>query len=267
LANLIKQRQNIHQQLRQNEERIASLEQQIKAAQKLASLGTMACLIAHEFNNILLLITDYAQLALDNDDDLPLMRKALDKTVKHGNRAASMIRSMLGLVTNQPDTCESVKLAPLVTECFNCLARDLAKDRITVNLNITDDITVYAVPSQLQQVLLNLIINARQAMLDHGGTLNITAYNQDDGSVGIDVTDSGCGIEPDLLDTIFDPFVSTKTDAKRPDQRGTGLGLTLCKEIIAAHHGNISVTSRPGRGSTFSLNLPPKQKASPKLPH
>ena len=101
MSGLIKQRQNLHQQLRENEDRITNLEQQIQATQKLATLGTMACLVAHEFNNILTPMINYAELALKNQEDVGLMRKALEKTIQHGNRASLVIQSMLGLVRDQ----------------------------------------------------------------------------------------------------------------------------------------------------------------------
>jgi two-component system, NtrC family, sensor kinase len=254
----IKQRYQLHQQLRENEHRLRLLEQQIQAVHKLASLGTAACLAAHEFNNILMPMINYAELALKNQDDVPLMRKALEKTVKHGNRAALIIQSMLGLVRNQDQQIRTGRLLPLVEECFQCLARDFQKDQIRVVLKIPEDLEVTAVPPQLQQVLLNLIINARQAMLERGGTLTISARYLDDVQVEIAVNDSGHGIPPDIIGRIFEPFFSTKTGDSSGDSKGTGLGLSVCKNIIQAHDGEISVQSTPGQSTSFTLRLPRK---------
>lgn len=258
-AGPIKRRQSMHRQLRQSEYRISLMNEQIEAAQKLASLGTMACLIAHEFNNILVPIINYAELALQNAEDLPLSQKALAKAVKHGNRAKTIIDSMLGMATDQRQKWEKVRLAGLVEECFHCVARDFAKDGITVVVDIQPEMELYAVPGQLQQVLLNLIINARQALVDHGGKLSIRASDDGEGFVKITVADTGCGIEAGLIEKIFEPFVSTKTLADRPDRRGAGLGLSVCKGIIEAHQGNIEVASKPGEGTTFTVTLPKDQ--------
>ena len=223
----------------------------------MATLGTLSCMAGHEFNNVLLLIIDYAELALRNSDDSELALKALRNTVKHGNRAATMVRSMLGAGRDQSPDPAPVNIATLVDECFQCLVRDLAKDGITVTLDIPADLTVTAVPGQLQQVILNLIINARQAMLDSRGTLSITATQSDHAAnVQITIADTGPGIAPDILETIFEPFFTTKADADRPDRQGSGLGLAICKDIIEDHQGAISVTSEPGKGATFTITLP-----------
>jgi len=282
LSSPIRQRHSLHRQLRDNENRIAELEGQLIGTQKLATLGTMACLVAHEFNNILSPMINYAELALRHEDDQPLMRKALAKTIQHGNRAAAIIESMLGLVRDHNQQSQAVEVAALVEDCLQCLGRDLAKDRIKVSLAIPSDLQAYGVPSQLQQVLLNLIINARQAMLTCGGALVIGAHpvragegdasggakgegvedrveqagSRTSGWVDIYIKDTGCGIEAEIAERIFEPFFSTKADASRPDARGTGLGLAVCKQIIEAHQGCITLESTPGEGTTFTLRLP-----------
>ncbi len=256
----IKQRHTLHQQLRENEAHISDLEKQIMAAQKLAAIGTMAYQMAHEFNNILAPMINSAELALKYEDDAALVRKALEKTIKRGNRAALIIQSMLGMVRDQTKSRQEVLLTAVMKDSFQTLARDLTKDRINVELNIPKDFTIFAIPSQMQQVFLNLIINARQAMLDTGGTLTIGAQKTDDRNVQITVSDSGCGIEVGLADKIFEPFFSTKTKADKPEKQGTGLGLSVCKNIIESHGGTIEVSSRPAEGTTFIINLPAKEK-------
>jgi len=241
--------------MQENAAHISALEEQVASAQKLATLGTMACLVAHEFNNILVPMINYAELALKHEDDTKLMRKALEKTIKHGNRAALIIQSMLGMVRDQAQGPQEVKIIDLVNDCFQLLARDLKKDRINVKIKIPDDLTIFTCPNQLQQVFLNLIINARQAMLEAGGTLILTAGKRDK-TVQITVSDSGRGIDTTQIDKIFDPFYSTKIQADTPDKQGTGLGLTVCRNIIAALGGTISAESPPGQGATFRIGLP-----------
>ena len=233
------------------------LEQQIQSIQKLASLGTMACLAAHEYRNMLVPIINYCELALSHEDDAELARKALEKTVRHGNRAAQVVESMLGMARENNSDHRCVLVRDVIESCFDCLARDLTKDGITVKLDVPDDLEVSIVPGRLEQVILNLIINARQAMLKGGGTLTIRAERPGkDGAVSIDLKDTGCGIDIEPIERIFEPFFSTKTEADRADQRGSGLGLSVCKTIIEAHGGEISVSSSPGRGTTFTIVLP-----------
>lgn len=253
---MIKQRQNIHLRLRENEDRIVSLEKQLQATQKLSLIGTTACLAAHEFNNMLALMINYSELALKHEDDVALMRKALEKVIKHGNNAALIVQSMLGQVRNQSQQCETVRITFLVRECFQSLARDFRKDNIEVKITVPEDLRLSVVRGQIQQVLLNLMINARQAMLPRGGTLTIDGQYRADEIVLIKITDTGCGIEPEKIARIFEPFFSTKTNEVNPDMRGTGLGLSVCKDIIESHDGTIEVESELDRGTTFTIALP-----------
>ena len=252
----IQQRKTIHRQLQDNQTHIKDLEQQIKATQKLASLGTMACLIAHEFNNLLAPMITYSELALKNPHDVPLAHKALQKNVKNAQRAALIVRSMLGMVREHLEDDEPADLATIVHECFQCLARDFTKDGISVKLDIPEDLVPAIASNQLQQVLLNLIINARQAMLHRGGMLTIRGRLPEQRTVEITVADTGCGIEPDTIDHIFEAFFSTKTQATRPEEQGTGLGLSVCQNIVEAHHGQITVDSQLGSSTTFTILLP-----------
>lgn len=259
MTNFIEQRKNLHRRLQENDQRINLLQEQIQATQKMATLGTMACLAAHEFNNILVPMINYSELALQNPDDVPLMRKALEKTIEHGQRASVIIQSMLGLVRDQGKEREWVRLREIVDECFRCIARDLEKDQIQRKVELDDDLQVFAVPGQLLQVLLNLVINARQAMLDNGGVLTVQARQNND-EVTIRVRDTGCGIEPEIIDQIFDPLFTTKTAESHPEEQGTGLGLMICKDIIEAHNGMIEVDSSPGCGAAFVIKLPHPQQ-------
>ena len=110
--------------------------------------------------------------------------------------------------------------------------------------DIPDDLTVHVIPGQLLQVFLNLFVNARQAMSKTGGTLLIHARGDQNQWIVIKISDTGCGIQTDMVDKIFEPFVSTKTQATQTDQKGTGLGLMVCKDIIEKHGGTIDVSSK-----------------------
>jgi len=256
LSRPIQQRQSLHLQLQENENRIHLLEEQIATAQTLATLGTATAKIAHEINNILMLMTNYAKQALARQDDVAFMRKALEKTIHHCNQAAGMIEGMSNLVHDQTSQRETVNLADIVNDCFQSLNCDLRKEQIDVDVQIPDDLTLFAVPRQIQQILVNLILNARQAMLGTGGKLTLHASKIENQQIQIRITDTGCGIEPALQEKIFEPFVSTKTNADKLDRCGSGLGLSVCKDIVDSYKGDISVSSTIGEGTTFLITLP-----------
>ncbi len=256
MTSLIQQRQNIHQQLRDNEEKIDQLQVQMVTIQRLASMGTMSCIAAHEFNNLLVPIINYSELALKHPEDTKLVCKTLEKVIEHGNRAAVIIERMLGIASNNDKDLGKVNLAELIEDCFLAIARDMSKDNITVNNQVDKNLTVTAVKGQLHQVILNLLINARQAMLERGGTLTIEAGFKSENWLEIKITDTGCGIPPENLMKIFDPFFTTKKNGSDSDKQGTGLGLLVCANIIESHGGTITATSEPGQGSTFTITLP-----------
>jgi len=256
LASIIGKRLSLHQQLTNQQQENDALQGQVAHLQALANIGTVSYMIAHEINNLLTPISSYASLALKNPDDKALAEKVLQKTVKNCERASKIMESMLALANGEKQQKKKVQLTTLIEDIFSCLCRDFGKDGITVEIQIPQGLSVWAVPVQIQQVLMNLILNARDAMLLKGGVLSIKAIEQSD-IVQIEVADTGCGIEPANLKNIFKSFFTTKTDANSPSQySGSGLGLAFCKKVIDAHNGLISVESEPGRGSTFKIILP-----------
>ncbi len=268
MTNPFQYRQALHLKLQKNQERIDNLEQQILAAQKLATLGTTTSLAAHEFNNILMLMVNYSEQALAQQDNVDFMRKALEKNIQHCNRASQIIQSMMGLIRLDQTDAVTIPLLDIINDCLPCMGRDLRKDNIQLILDIPETLTIHVVPGQLQQVLLNLLINARQAMAQRKGRLLIKAAtlqnsSSQNNSVQIDITDNGCGIPAENLNKIFEPFYSTKTDAEKLDQRGTGLGLPICKEIIENLQGSLKVSSTPNLGTTFTLIIPNQTPSSP----
>jgi signal transduction histidine kinase len=144
------------------------------------------------------------------------------------------------------------------------LARDPQKDGIALRVQVQPDLYVWGDEVQLEQVLLNLLINARQAMLGKGGSLTIKAMRGEGADeLKIQVIDTGPGIPEKLLPKIFQPFFTTKGTAKKGEAKGTGLGLAICKEIIEHHKGNITVQSEVGKGTTFTIHLPAVKINSP----
>jgi signal transduction histidine kinase len=144
-----------------------------------------------------------------------------------------------------------------VDEVLMVLARDPQKDGIALRVQIQPDLCIDGEEIQLEQVLLNLLINARQAMLGKGGSLWVKAARTDAaGELRIQVIDTGPGIPEKLLPKIFQPFFTTKGTTRNGETKGTGLGLAICKEIIEHHNGRIEVESEVGKGTTFSVYLP-----------
>jgi signal transduction histidine kinase len=256
LASITEKRLSLHKRVEVQKHQNEALKSQLAGLQHLANIGTVSHMIAHEMNNLLTPLKSYATFALDNLDDRALTEKALQKAVKNSGRASNIIESMLALVSGEKQEKIHVRLLELIDEIFVCLCRDFSKDGITVEIQIPDELTVFVVPVQVQQVLMNLILNARDAMLPQGGVLTIRAAETGD-VVGIEVADTGGGIDPADLTNIFETFYTTKTDKDSPaEYSGAGIGLAFCKMIIDGHQGSISVESKPGHGSTFKIVLP-----------
>ena len=232
-----------------------TLRQQLLQAQRLSSVGALASSVAHEFNNILTTIINYAKLGLRSPADEAGRTQALEKILKGGQRAATIINSMLGFARNNSTQRELTDVAALVEEVLILTEKDLSKHLIQVETKFHGRPKAPVVRGQIEQILLNLIINARQAM-PRGGRLRIEVRdNPRTHMVELKVADTGVGIPPERLRLIFEPFYTTK----EPDAHGhggTGLGLSVCRQIIEQHQGRIRVESLVGKGSTFTVKLP-----------
>lgn len=259
MASITQKRFSLHRRVQLQEHQNQALKSQLLALQHLASMGTVSFMIAHEINNLLTPLKSYASFALSDLDDKTLSEKALQKVVKNCDRTSKIMESMLALASGQTQQESNVRLLGLIEEVFTCLCRDFAKDGITVDIRVADDLTIRCVGVQVQQVLMNLILNARDAMLPGGGVLIVEAMDKAD-SVEIAVTDTGGGIEPANCENIFEMFFTTKADKRSAaENSGAGLGLAFCKMIIDDHGGSISVESEPGNGSKFRIALPKPQ--------
>ena len=234
--------------------RIDDLQSQLKQQSSLAALGELTSTATHEFNNVLMTILNYAQLGLRNRDDAS-RDKALNKIHDAAKRAATITNTILAQARNRGDHLCPTDLGSLIESSLVLLGRELQKHRIAVELDLGDVPAIHASGNQLQRVLMNLIINARQAMTG-GGTLLIRTAATADGHVQLTVRDSGEGIPTETLPKIFDSFYTTKDGPDATGKGGTGLGLAACKEIIDAHRGRIRVESTVGRGTAFIIQLP-----------
>ncbi|HWL09016.1 MAG TPA: ATP-binding protein [Planctomicrobium sp.] len=234
--------------------RIEHLERQLLQAQKLASVGELASSITHEFNNILTTVINYAKLGLRHKDAAN-RDKAFDKILNASQRAAKITTGLLSYARHKESRRESTSLARIVQDMIVLIEKDLHVHRIRLEQNFNGNPHAHINAGEIQQVVLNLMVNARQAM-QPGGTMTISVSQDSAEEWGeIVVKDTGAGIPAEKLPQIFSRFYSTKS-ADEQGQGGTGLGLALCKNIMESHHGRIRVESAPGYGTKFTLKFP-----------
>lgn len=236
-----------------DEDLIAHLRAQLEQAQALAALGELTGTATHEFNNILMTILNHAKLGIRHRDD-ETRDKALAKILDASERAAKISKTILATAKNRSDDFEPTDLAQIIDDSLVLLERELRKYRVSVETEIGEVPAARANGNQIQRVLLNMVINARQAMPD-GGTVLI-GLRSEQGEVILTVRDSGSGIAKDKLPQIFDPFFSTKKGPDESGKGGTGLGLSACRDIIQKHGGRIRVESTVGKGTAFIIRLP-----------
>ena len=243
-----------HVEVAELQAKIEVLQEQLLQAQKLGSVGTLASSITHEFNNILTTVINYSKMGLRHKD-AAIREKAFTKILNAGQRAAKITTGMLSYARSKGDRRDPFSLEQLVGDVIVLVEKDLSVHRVNHHVEVIGKPHAEVNSGQIQQVLLNLIINARQAM-DGGGNLYITVReNHDDNLAEISVKDSGGGIPSEKLRDIFEPFYTTKT-ADDQGQGGTGLGLAMCRKIVEAHGGRIRVESAVGRGTNFILKFP-----------
>jgi PAS domain S-box-containing protein len=234
------------------EEEKAELEQKAHLASRLASVGEMASGIAHEINNPLTAVIGFAQLLMDND--LPEeIKEDLSIIHKEAQRAAGVARNLLTFARKHAPSKQPTSVNNIIEGVLTLRAYEQNVSNIQIKTRLAPNLPeVMADYSQLQQVFINIILNAEAAMLEasNGGTLTITTrrFNH---SVRASFADNGPGIAKENLNRIFDPFFTTKEVGK-----GTGLGLSVCHGIIAEHGGRIYARSKPGKGATFIVELP-----------
>ena len=226
-----------------------------------AAIGTFTSGVAHEFNNVLAGIRGYAQLAKSDIDDRQLTVKAFAIIEQETVRGAELCKNLSLYSGSKKLSCEPVILQELVQTAVDLQSRYLIADNIRVTTDIAKIPPVLADKFKLQQVILNLLINARHAIIPKGsGEITIQSFI-DAQMVAIRISDTGTGIEPHNISRIFDPFYTSKNTPAAGSSagasiRGTGLGLSVCQTIIKQHDGTIDVTSQPGIGTSFTVRIP-----------
>lgn len=233
---------------------LQGLQDELIACQRLAVLGNLAAMAAHEFNNLMTPIVARAEAALTSDD-VPFMRKTLERTLVQSQRAIAVSQHSLDLVRDEHRPVEACGLAGVVQEAVQTATRPFEKDAIELRVSVPQELQVLAREELLCQVLLNLLLNARQAMKGRRGVLSITAVADRD-HVQIDIRDTGPGIPPEALETVFNPFLAANPYERPNDWQQVGLGLSVCR-MIARHHGaTIQACANEDRGCTFRLRWP-----------
>jgi len=248
------------------EEAKQSLERQVQQAQKLESLGVLAGGIAHDFNNILMAVLGHAELALDEISPMSPARRSLTEITTAARRAADLCRQMLAYAGKATFALERVGLRDLVEEMAHLLKTAISKKAI-LNLNLERGLPpIEADPSQIRQIVMNLLINASEAIGDRSGVITVsvgatrcdeeylrkTELREDLAPglyVHLEVTDTGSGMDAETRSRIFEPFFTTKFT-------GRGLGLAAVLGIVRAHKGALKVYSEPGKGTTFKILFP-----------
>jgi len=244
-----------------------NLEKQLIQSQKMEAIGTLAGGIAHDFNNILTSIINSTELAMGDVEPGSQTEKDLQRVLKAARRGGRVVKQILSFSRPSSEGFRPTDISQVINEVLSLIDASLPAN-IVVNLDIdSDNMMVNSDPTQIHQVILNLCTNAFHALREVGGTMGIglsTAYldpeqaasmNIHEGEyVKMTISDSGHGIDPEIIDNIFDPFFSTKDITE-----GTGLGLAVVHGIIKGHRGGIKVHSNPGEGTCFEIYLPKSQ--------
>ncbi|WP_347231965.1 response regulator [Pseudodesulfovibrio sp. S3] len=241
------------------------LEEQLRQSQKMEALGTLAGGIAHDFNNILGVILGYAEIIESSAEPDSGLDRRIGEISRAGRRARDLVTQILNFSRQGPQERHAMTLTPLIKEALKLLRASVPTNVEIISRMETDQDHVMADPTQIHQIMLNLCGNASYAMQESGGTLTVTLadVSPDDAVippedlgraerfVRLTVSDTGPGIDPDVVDRVFDPFFTTKKQGE-----GTGMGLAMVHGIVKRHDGYLDLVNLPGQGATFHVFLP-----------
>jgi signal transduction histidine kinase/ActR/RegA family two-component response regulator len=254
-----------YNQLKEETRERAQLEEQLLQSQKMEAIGTLAGGIAHDFNNILAAIIGFSEMVVEDVSDNASAQRHMEQVLKAGFRGRDLVRQILTFSRRGDQEKNALHLSPLIQEMFKLLRASLPTTiEMKLDLDENRDLA-YADPSQMQQIIMNLGTNASHAMREKGGTLEVSLrvitidttelLPEADMAPGeylvLSVRDTGHGMDDGVMKRIFEPFFTTKGKGQ-----GTGLGLSVVYGIVKSHNGGIRVSSKPGRGSVFSVYLP-----------
>jgi two-component system NtrC family sensor kinase len=240
-------------------QKLSEAQRQIYQSEKLAAVGQLAAGVAHEINNPLTGVLSYASFLLKRAEDRPDFKEDLEVIVRETKRCREIVKGLLDFARQLPPEKQACDITDIVERAVRIVQIQLAAHRVELQRSLRTDLPKIRVDAnQLQQVLVNLLLNANAAIGDGGGTITLATdfAAREDGApnqaqaIELRVSDTGCGISPANLQRIFDPFFSTK------GAKGTGLGLAVAWGIVEKHNGHIAVESEVGKGTTFRVLLP-----------
>jgi two-component system NtrC family sensor kinase len=230
------------------------LEAQLTQAEKLSSIGLLAAGVAHEVNTPLAVISSYAQMLSKQVRDDMRVAPLLEKITQQTFRASEIVNGLLNFSRTSGSEFRELDVNRIIHETATLLEHQFKTARIQLELDLEHELpSILGNQGKLQQVFLNLFLNAKDAMAG-GGTLKVATISN--GKVDVAISDTGSGIAPEHLQRIYDPFFTTKTSPRQGERRGTGLGLAITYGIIQEHAGKIHVESQVGNGTTFHLEFP-----------
>ena len=234
------------------EEEKQRIEEKAQIASRLAAVGEMAAGIAHEINNPLTGVVALSQLMLEAGVP-PEMKDDMEAISSEGQRAANVVKNLLAFARSHTLSAQPVEINGIITQVLNLRAYEHRVNNIEVVTHFAAGLPeIIADHFQLQQVFLNIVLNAEQAMIELRGRGNLVVSTEQLGDIiRVSFTDNGPGVPPDIINRIFDPFFTTKEVGK-----GTGLGLSICYGIVTKLGGRLYARSQPGQGATFVIELP-----------
>lgn len=248
---------NLEQKVKERTEELQYIHQQLLQTEKLAALGKLAASVAHEINNPLTGVLTYIKLmqkklqSVQENQNLQKFQSYLTVMEKETERCATIVKNLLDFARKrEPSFKEGVDVNAVLEDAISLVSNKLTLQNVTLEREFSDLPPITADPGQLRQAFLNLLLNAIEAIQDSSGVVEVrTSFSERDNSVIVEISDTGVGIKEEDLQRIFDPFFTTK-------EKGTGLGLSVVYGIVNSHRGQISVKSKVGQGTTFTIKLP-----------
>lgn len=242
----------LEQKVKVRTDELVTMQARVAQSERLASLGMLAAGVAHEINNPLGGILALTSLAVEDTEESDPRRENLCEVLRQTERCRDIVKSLLEFSRQSKPGTDSVDINETVSDTLALIGNQSIFFNIDVVLQCEDDLPrIMADRTQIQQVFMNLFVNAAQAMNEHGQVTIRTAHAKHDGHVEVSITDSGHGISAEHISHIFDPFFTTKESGQ-----GTGLGLSIAYGIVTKYGGTIAVDSKIGQGTTFTMRFP-----------
>jgi two-component system NtrC family sensor kinase len=241
----------LEEKVRQRTEDLVAMQARVAQSERLASLGMLAAGVAHEINNPLGGILALTGLSVEDMRDDDPNRENLEEVIRQTERCRDIVKGLLAFSRQSKSNIQLLDLNKVIEDTLFLVTKQALFFNINLVQNLASELPrVLADGSQCQQVFMNILMNAVQAM-DERGTITIVTRCGAPHFVEVGISDTGHGIPPEQIDRIFDPFFTTKASGK-----GTGLGLSIAYGIVTTHRGTISVRSEVGKGSTFTIRMP-----------